>query len=224
MAGKGNNRKRPPQPPPPPPVSGWMDRSKWTVKVSNIDPNVWSSTYELPTQELNDGLSFNFTPFPRVESKMMREGKPLAGILMIQLVLDTTGAVEFLRTPEVGNDCDAPAKVRVYVEHPDWQNWYMPDGSEKPGARYQRWWSNPIHVVLPELMTVDLNIPITPDQWSSVYGEFGDANSDALYWFNKTMGVPLAVGLAFGAGCFFGHGVYISGGTAKFTLKDFKTQ
>lgn len=85
---------------------------------------------------------------------------------------------------------------------------------------FYRWWSNPDHVdLVADGLIHNVNIPITPDRWSSVFGKFGTAAPvdlrDAL--------LNLAgVGFTFGGGNAFGHGVYVTGGAARFELLDFK--
>ncbi len=63
-----------------------------------------------------------------------------------------------------------------------------------------------------------ITVPLTPDQWSSVLGKKGSAAP--LEFAEALRGVD-KVGMTFGGGCFFGHGVNVSGGEATFTLKDF---
>jgi hypothetical protein len=52
-----------------------------------------------------------------------------------------------------------------------------------------------------------LAVPLTPDQWSSVFGRFGKQNATTLNGFQDVLGNLGHVGMTFGGGCFFGHGV-----------------
>jgi hypothetical protein len=80
---------------------------------------------------------------------------------------------------------------------------------------FYRWWSNPLAIKLAEHQH-SINVPLTPDQWSSVFGKKGDA---APSEFATALKDVENIGMTFGGGCFFGHGVNISGGEATFTLK-----
>jgi hypothetical protein len=51
-----------------------------------------------------------------------------------------------------------------------------------------------------------------------VYGKSGDDDATALAGFQDALGNLGRVGMTFGGGCFFGHGVNVSGGTARFAL------
>ncbi len=108
------------------------------------------------------------------------------------------------------NPCAYPAHVRAYIEQK-----YKLDAVYAP-ATY-RWWSNPIAIELTP-GTFTATTPLTPDQWSDTNGIRG---VDDLAGFAAAIGHPQAVGMTFGGGCFFGHGVSVSGGTAQFILKGF---
>ncbi len=85
-----------------------------------------------------------------------------------------------------------------------------------------RWWSNPDHVKLVadgQLHT--LTVPLIPERWSSVFGKFG---SQVPSEFNTGLQNLAGAGITFGGGCFFGHGVHVTGGKARFELIDFRIQ
>jgi hypothetical protein len=65
---------------------------------------------------------------------------------------------------------------------------------------------------------VTMTVPLTPDQWSSVYRKVGNLNSSTLAGFQDALANLGDVGMTFGGGCFAGHGVNVSGGTARFVL------
>jgi hypothetical protein len=82
-----------------------------------------------------------------------------------------------------------------------------------------RWWSQQGYVVLgPGTTTVVA--AFDPGTWSDADGHFGafDAAHSAGFWDAVYQGGR--VGLTFGAGCFYGHGVRALGGTAVFTVLD----
>ena len=53
-----------------------------------------------------------------------------------------------------------------------------------------------------------MTVRLSPDQWTNVEGERSGAG------FAKTLKRVDNIGLTFGGGCFFGHGVSVTGGTA----------
>jgi hypothetical protein len=63
-----------------------------------------------------------------------------------------------------------------------------------------------------------MTVPLTPDQWSSVYGKPGNLNATTLAGFHDALTNLGHVGMTFGGGCFAGHGVNVSGGSARFAL------
>ena len=67
-------------------------------------------------------------------------------------------------------------------------------------------------------------MPLTPDAWSSVNGKYGNANPQVQYEFEKALLNVSRLGVTFGGGCSFGHGINISGGTATFLLTDYRIQ
>ncbi len=121
----------------------------------------------------------------------------------------TTGAPTFNYVMETDNTCATPAAVRLFLErrHDDFSD------------EFYRWWANPIAYELqPTSGNFTLTVALRPDQWSSVYGESGDDDATALAGFQDAPGNLGRVGMTFGGGCFFGHGVNVSGGTARFAL------
>jgi hypothetical protein len=85
---------------------------------------------------------------------------------------------------------------------------------------FYRWWSNPDKYMLgaQDNQLVTLSVPLDPARWSSVYGGIGTKSISA---FNDAWKYVANIGITFG-GTFFGHGVYITKGSAKFILVDFK--
>ncbi len=56
------------------------------------------------------------------------------------------------------------------------------------------------------------------DQWVSVLGEKANASAAATVGFKQAMANLGNVGFAFGGGCFYGHGVRVSHGDARFQI------
>ena len=127
--------------------------------------------------------------------------------ISVTLQVSTSGTPFFNYQTESFNTCVFPAHARPY---------FAANGVDL-GVEFGRWWSNPIAYELGP-GTVTLTIPLTPDAWSSVYGKFGNYDSATMAMFQEALQTVTEVGLTFGGGCFFGHGIYVTGGTAEFQL------
>ena len=127
-------------------------------------------------------------------------------------VVLTSGAPIFNFKMEASNNGTSPASVRALV-------FKQGDvGIDENG----RWWSNPVHAVLSATTgQVTLTIPIQPDQWSNVAGKRGNYDAARLAGWQAALSNPRFVGLTFGGGSFFGHGVNVSNGTARFVMTDY---
>ena len=134
---------------------------------------------------------------------------PAAHSVSMTFQVLTTGSPTFNWVMESDNVCSTPATVRLLLERRD----------DDLTQEFYRWWSNPIVFDLQATSgDFTLTAPITPDQWSSVYGKFGSQDATTLAGFQDALRNLGHVGMTFGGGCFFGHGVNISGGTARFSL------
>ncbi len=116
----------------------------------------------------------------------------------------TTGSVVwFYDTDGTENNCGGQATTRLFL----WQ-WLDADTGG------DRWWSSPVSAILGP-GTFTLTVPLIPSQWSNVNGDFG--TTDSTGWNDLLTHLEYA-GVTFGGGCFFGHGVNISGGSAQYIL------
>jgi hypothetical protein len=99
-----------------------------------------------------------------------------------------------------------PATFHVFFEQQD-DNLAEPDG---------RWWAQPSKYDLgsQDNTTVTIVVPLTPDQWTNVYGQ-----RDATSFYAALNNVGW-IGVTFGGQKFFGHGVALSGGSARYILVD----
>jgi hypothetical protein len=139
---------------------------------------------------------------------------PMAGKTM-SMTVSISSSPTFGYQTQSSNTCVAPASVRLSVEKRNYA-----------GQAYYGWWSNPAAITLAG-GTFTVSIPVDPAQWSSVYGEFGNASSAATKGFNDAFKNPYKVRMAFGGGCFFGHGVYQNNpasGQSLFRLLNFSIQ
>jgi hypothetical protein len=137
--------------------------------------------------------------------------RAISGILTVTLRVDTTGTPSFEHT-STDPLCTSPASVRAMI----WsKNNSLHDG--------YRWWSNPIGYVL-GAGTVTWHIPIDPAWWSGVDGKFANYNNSYLQQFNRALDDVSSLAVTFGGGCAFGHGVFVVGGTARFTIENYEVQ
>jgi hypothetical protein len=124
----------------------------------------------------------------------------------------TTGTPVFVYNLEPGNTCIYPAHVRFLLQEQG------DDLSGTNGKQYFRWWSTSIAYQLAP-GEADLSASLSDlDQWISVLGEKANASAAAAAGFKQAMANLGNVGFAFGGGCFYGHGVRVSGGNAKFAV------
>ena len=105
---------------------------------------------------------------------------------------------------EKANKCNTPAIVHVMLQIKN-DDLIASDG---------RYWSNASGITLTN-GPFNLDISVSEGDWTNVDGGFNKEGFDRLL---KNMG---NVGFTFGGGCFFGHGVSVSEGEAKFYLNSF---
>jgi hypothetical protein len=142
----------------------------------------------------------------------VRPPKEISGAVSVSIEITTTGPVVFNYMTEPFNTCTTPASVRPFI----WAN-------RNSGAEFDRWWSNPISETL-AAGSATLTVRLSPDQWSSVNGKSGSADAAAQAGFNSALRNVSSLGLTFGGGCFFGHGVNVRGGSAQFVLLSYQVQ
>jgi len=83
---------------------------------------------------------------------------------------------------------------------------------------YFRWFSNSAAYQLGP-GRADLSASLTDfSQWTSVFGEKANASAAATAGFKQAMANLGNVGFAFGGGCYYGHGVRVSDGGARFAV------
>jgi hypothetical protein len=185
----------------------------------SLNPEAWHIRYSqgMPAQpSLADvGWSFDFPRGGPCEAKYECPGvhyvttpyrKPISAPakLTISFHIVTQGEVRFNYQLEPSNTCLSPATVRAFLQGAD-DDLYAANG---------RFWSNPAATILaPGSFTV--TIRLHPDQWTNVEGQHNRAGFEALL---AKIG---HVGITFGGGCFFGHGVNVEGGSARLVMSGF---
>jgi hypothetical protein len=86
--------------------------------------------------------------------------------------------------------------------------------------RNGRWWAHPggYNLGSRDNETITEIVSLTPDQWTGVYGQ-QDPQA-----FQAALQNAGWIGLTFGGQFFWGHGVNLAGGSAKFILIDFQVR
>lgn len=183
-----------------------LDAGDWTV-VSDPD------SLGLENDE-HGRLVFDF-PVDAGSMKYLYYRRPpqaIGGAVMLSLQVVTPAPVVFIYRTEPSNTCERPATVRPFI-------WARSNGT----GEGDRWWSNEAAYPL-AAGSATLTVPLTPDQWSNVSGKLGTTDGATRAAFDAALRDVSSLGLTFGGGCFFGHGVNTHGGTARFVLSDYRTQ
>jgi hypothetical protein len=162
-----------------------------------------------PAQEQDDSWSFRFPaksqgevdyitrPYPQVIAK----GRTLT--MAFEVVV--SGDAVWNHRTESSNTCSSPkASVRFILQK-------RRDNLASANARF---WSHPGSVVLANGRHT-LSVPLDANYWSNVDGKRSKKGFSRIL---QNMG---NIGITFGGGCFFGHGVNLEKGTAKFILRSF---
>lgn len=187
---------------PPTPLTVSLQSALWE-SISDPKPYPLSSNeaggleFDFPT---TGSLNYLYTPSALVA---------LRGTLVATVRVTTTGPVLFNSLDPVTASCSIPPSVRPFL----WAN-------ENGEGSYDRWWSNPRAFVLAE-GAATISVPLLPEFWSSVNGRFGNADEGTRFQFAKALLNVTRLGLTFGGGCSFGHGVRVQGGAAHFRLSEF---
>lgn len=179
--------------------------------------NVWDIQYssDMPAHPSLTNNGTWYFDFPNTPGSVHYVDVPYAQITVHHSLTMTfkivTAGVPVFNSLDTGCG-ENPAHVRLYFQR---QN----DDMATDGYR---WWSNPVSYQLgsSDNTLVTLTVPITPDKWSGVYGEFGSSSPQAFQDAWQNVG---RVGMTFGGGCSFGHGVRVDG-SAQFLLMSYAIQ
>jgi len=176
----------------------------------SMDPAAWTFRYspgvlEHPTLANGGGWQFDFPAQDGVHYLTT----PLTVNLLIRQAIKVTTQIigsdpVFMWHPD---SCfGSPAKARIMVER---------QGDDLRSSS-GRWWADiPITLEVGEMTVI---APIKPEHWSNVNGVFG---TEDLVGFTDAMEHSGFIGLTYGGGCFFGHGAWLSSGTARMIIKSF---
>lgn len=194
-----SEKPSPPPPPAPPPSSPWQ---------------FWYSE-GVPTAPIidGDGWWFDAPRAPGHVNYLIKPGRySLRNRFAIAGNIEQSDDAAWSYKTNPDNTCDGVANFRFYIQRA---------GDDLSGAgpmASYRWWSNPCNVEL-KAGAYDADVNLWPSQWSNVYGKFG---SDVPAEFNAAIADVQAVGLTFGGGCFFGHGVQLLSGSARVRCTSFE--
>ena len=160
----------------------------------------------------NDGAALTFE-FPTTGSiNYLFIASPLTivrGTLSVTVRVTTTGPAVFNSLDPQTSTCTIPSSVRPFL----WAN-------DNGNGDYDRWWSNTRAFTL-AAGTGTITVPLTADAWSSVNGKVGNADGPTKFAFDKALLNVSRLGLTFGGGCSFGHGINVSGGAATFGVTEY---
>lgn len=84
---------------------------------------------------------------------------------------------------------------------------------------FYRWWSAFGYFnLVADGQVHTITVPLTPNRWTSVFGKTSTTE------FATSMDNLMGVGMTFGGGCAYGHGVWVTGGKARFELINYQIQ
>ena len=182
-----------------------------TALTLSLASSAWQSISDpQPFALRNEGASLVFD-FPTTGSMhYLFTPSPVAairGTIAISLQVMTNGPAVF--EPLDTSFCNLPPSVRPFL----WAN-------DNGNGNFDRWWSNPRAYAL-AAGTASIAVPLQPENWSSVNGRFGNENAETRFGFDKALLNVTRLGLTFGGGCSFGHGIRVSAGAASFALAEY---
>ena len=192
--------------------------SSWSLTLEASIPGAISDT--------PDGPAFEFSTDPHVTSNKLREiqdhqlGLRAGQTLIVTVRLDTVSEPVFNLAQGPEPTCKSPPSARLYIEDRGWRG---------TGNNYLRWWSRDGYFrfdldPMPTTATWTLAIPLDPHRWSGVNGRLADTNGETLAFFHSVLAGWSDWGFTFGGGCSYGHGLYVSGGTASLTILDYHVE
>lgn len=186
--------------------------------VVPLNAEAWSILYSPgmpphPTPQTGGGWYFDFPTAPNsVHYVLAAVNMAASNYVDATILVTTTGTPAFVYNLESDNACAYPAHVRFVLQEDG------DDLSGTNGKQYFRWWSNSVAYRLAS-GPANLRASLTDlSQWTSVFGEKANASAAAAGGFKQAMANLGNVGFSFGGGCFYGHGVRVRGGGARFAV------
>ncbi len=190
-----------------------------------MDPAAWFILYSVgtpphPAANAAGGWTFDVPPAPGSVHYVTTPTSGYANAQIgAQVVVEASvdAVFDFHTAPD--NTCEgAPSSARLFLQRRG------DDMSGTPGTtEFYRWW-NVNGLPLRAGSDTMLGSLTNPAEWSSVLGRRGDSSPEATAAFNAAIADLGAVGLTFGGGCFYGHGVRMTQGNARFDVTGFTLQ
>jgi hypothetical protein len=187
-----------------------------TPLTLSLGSGLWETIGEpQPYPIRNDGASlvFDFPADGSMHYLFTPSGlNSIRGTLVVNLTVATSGPVVFESLDPQSGSCNIPSSVRPFF----WAN-------NNGNGPYDRWWSNPRAYTL-AAGAATISVPLAAENFSSVNGRFGNADSETRFNFDKALLNVTRLGLTFGGGCSFGHGLRVRDGWARFALNGYVVQ
>jgi hypothetical protein len=182
-----------------------MEAAAWNILYSPAMPSHPTPTYggwyfDFPSCNGTNECSVHYVTVPLGLSvtEFVRAGFEIA----------TTGKPVFHYKLQPDNTCDYPAHARFLLQRKD------DDLSVR--SEFYRWFSSSGFRL--DAGSADLTVPLRPAEWVSVFGKHGDDDESTRTAFYQALHELENVGFVFGGGCFYGHGVNVIGGSARFLV------
>lgn len=138
----------------------------------------------------------------------------LSGTLVVSGRIEVTGAPIFRWDTDPNNTCwGTPASLRPFVGQ------WLSKG-RKHIAFADRWWAKDPYRVILGAGSFSIAVPIDRVFWTGIT----PLADEDLGTFPTVMASPSIIGLSFGGGCFYGHGVGVEGGTARVVVTSYQVQ
>ena len=191
----------------------------------NGNPSQWSLFYSTGSTLTLNSLGQPVITFPtnsRDSVNMLTTawtGSSVGRTLYLTIQMNASPSTVFNLAQGPEPTCNTPPSVRPYMQANGWESGPRDDTS-------MRWWSRQGFVPLVTAGTFSIAVPLTPDRWGGVSGQLANSSDLALRWFEWIVQAvpPSRIGLVFGGGCSYGHGLYVSGGTATLTVTEFEAR
>lgn len=191
------------------------------LSVVPMNAEAWSILYSPgmpphPTPQTGGGWYFDFPTAPgSVHYVLAGVNIAASSSVDASISITTTATPVFVYNLQSDNTCIYPAHVRLLLQE------MGDDLSGRNGKQYFRWWSTSVAYQIAS-GRADLSASLSDlSQWVSVFGEKANASAGATAGFKQAMANLGNVGFAFGGGCFYGHGVRVTGGSARFAVANY---
>jgi hypothetical protein len=186
---------------------GFGGKSSTPIIISPLAAPVGSAwTFQASPNSSISGNTFTFPSIDGVHYLVKGYSGGLTNGLELTYRIETTGTPVFDWHTGASSTGTGSGTVTLYFQRAgdgfssEFGRWYGPRQELKDG-------------------TSTIVASLDPSDWGSVMGKRGDA---AVSEFQKSIANVANVGMVFGGGDSAGHGVFVTGGTATFTIVDWK--